>query len=179
MALARNGTMLEVDSFLEVPEYACASPTTDWEALANRAASAAVEAGDYDFLLSPDCLIDMAIRFADDATIQPLNLDSRGFDKPTNVLSFQYQDAEDLRQLAAQGGGTLGDLVLAFETIDTEAKAQNKSLEAHVTHLIVHGVLHLLGFDHETGEAEAEDMERRERIAMAQLGLADPYRDAP
>jgi probable rRNA maturation factor len=169
--------MLEVDAFLEVPHYAQSAPGTDWDALASRAAIVAVEASGHEYLLAPDCLIDMAIRFVDDATIQPLNLDSRGFDKPTNVLSFQYQDAEDLRALAAQGGGTLGDLVLAHETIAAEAKAQDKAFEAHVTHLIVHGTLHLLGFDHERGDAEAEDMERRERSALAQLGLADPYKD--
>jgi probable rRNA maturation factor len=178
-ASARNEIMLEVDAFLEVPHYAQIAPGTEWDALASRAAIAAVETSGHEYLLSPDCLIDMAIRFVDDATIQPLNFDSRGFDKPTNVLSFQYQDAEDLRQLAAQGGGTLGDLVLAYETIAAEAKAQRKSFEAHVTHLIVHGTLHLLGFDHEQGEAEAEDMESRERIALAQLGLADPYKDIP
>ncbi len=169
--------MLEVDAFLEVPDYARAAPDTDWQTVSQRAAEAAVEASGYEYLLSPDCLIDLAIRFADDATIQPLNADSRGLDKPTNVLSFQYQDGEDLKQLAAQGGGTLGDLVLAYETIASEAAAQNKPFEAHVTHLIVHGVLHLLGYDHEQGEAEAEDMEARERIALAQLGHPDPYKD--
>jgi probable rRNA maturation factor len=167
--------MLEVDAFLEVPDYGRAKPETDWQDLSQRAAEAAVEASGYEYLLSPDCLIDLAIRFADDATIQPLNADSRGQDKPTNVLSFQYQDGDDLKQLAAQGGGTLGDLVLAYETIAREAKAQNKPFEAHVTHLIVHGVLHLLGFDHEQDELEAEDMEARERIAMAALGHPDPY----
>jgi probable rRNA maturation factor len=167
--------MLEVDAFLEAPDYARAAPDTDWQTLSQRAAEAAVEASGYEYLLAPDCLIDLAIRFCDDATIQPLNADSRGLDKPTNVLSFQYQDAEDLKQLAAQGGGTLGDLVLAFETIATEATQQNKPLAAHVAHLIVHGVLHLLGFDHEEGDIQAEDMEARERLAMAALGHPDPY----
>lgn len=169
--------MLEVDAFLEVPHYAAAAPDVDWENLSQRAAEAAIVASGFEYLLSPDCLIDLAIRYADDATIQPLNADSRGLDKPTNVLSFQYQDAEDLKQLAAQGGGTLGDLVLSFETIAAEAAAQNKAFDAHVTHLIVHGVLHLLGFDHEQDELQAEDMESRERLAMAALGLADPYGD--
>jgi probable rRNA maturation factor len=169
--------MLEIDAFLEVPHFAQAAPDVDWAALAQRAAEAAVIASGYEFLLAPDCLIDCAIRFVDDATIQPLNLDSRGKDAPTNVLSYQYQDADDLKQLAAQGGGTLGDLVLAYETIAGEATTQNKLFEAHVTHLIVHGVLHLLGYDHELGETEAEDMEARERLAMAHLGLADPYGD--
>ncbi len=171
--------MLEVDAFLEVPDYARTSPATDWEQLSQRAAEAAIVASGYEYLLSPDCLIDCAIRFADDATIQPLNADSRGLDKPTNVLSFQYQDGEDLKQLAAQGGGTLGDLVLAYETIAREAHEQNKPFDAHVTHLIVHGVLHLLGFDHEQDELQAEDMEARERLAMVALGLPDPYGDKP
>jgi probable rRNA maturation factor len=169
--------MLEVDAFMEVPHYSATAPDVDWDALSQRAAEAAIVASGFEYLLSPDCLIDCAIRFADDATIQPLNADSRGKDAPTNVLSFQYQDAEDLKQLAAQGGGTLGDLVLAYETILDEATVQNKAFDAHVTHLIVHGVLHLLGFDHEQGEMQAEDMESRERQAMAALGLADPYKD--
>jgi probable rRNA maturation factor len=169
--------MLEVDVFLEVPDYALTCPQVDWDALAARASTAAVEASGHEYLLSPDCLIDLAIRFVDDTTIQPLNADSRGQDKPTNILSFQYQDAEDLRQLAAQGGGTLGDLALAYETIAREAEEQQKLFENHVTHLIVHGVLHLLGFDHELGDSQAEDMEERERIALAQLGLPDPYKD--
>jgi probable rRNA maturation factor len=171
--------MLEVDAFLEVPQYGQAAPDVDWAALSQRAAVAAVEASGYEYLLSSDCLIDCAIRFADDATIQPLNADSRGLDKPTNVLSFQYQDAGDLKQLAAQGGGTLGDLVLGYETIAREAAAQDKPFEAHVAHLIVHGVLHLLGFDHEQDEMQAEDMEARERLAMAALGLPDPYGPKP
>lgn len=164
--------MLEIDVLIESPRYAAA---VDWQTLVSDAAIAAVEASDHAYLLAGDCTIELCVRLADDATIQPLNLESRGQNKPTNVLSFQYHEAEDLRQLAAQGGGLLGDLVLAIETIEREAKEQNKSIANHASHLIVHGVLHLLGLDHERSDDEAEAMEARERAAMAALGLPDPY----
>jgi probable rRNA maturation factor len=167
--------MLDLDLLQEVPDYAAALPGVVLEDLALHAAEAAIEAGDCGWLLAGDCTIELCIRLADDATIRPINLDTRGQDKPTNVLSFQYHDADDLKGLAAQGGGLLGDLVLACETVAREAAEQGKPFEAHLTHLIVHGVLHLLGYDHEQSDAEAEDMEQRERRALAALGFSDPY----
>jgi len=102
------------------------------------------------------------IAFADDATIRPLNAQYRGKDKPTNVLSFPGID----------GGG---DVILALETVRKEAEIQGKSLPDHTTHLIAHGILHLMGYDHETGRADARRMERLERSVLAGLGIADPY----
>ena len=168
--------MLDVDVFAEVPAYQAALPGVDLQALGQQAAEAAVAASGHDYLLAGDCMIELCIRLVDDATIRPINAETRGADKPTNVLSFQYQEAADLKGLAAQGGGLLGDLVLAFETIEGEAATQKKPFAAHLIHLIVHGVLHLLGFDHETSDVDAEDMEARERSAMASLGFPDPYR---
>jgi probable rRNA maturation factor len=174
-AAAGNARLLDVDVFAEVPHYAASLPGTDLQQLGQQAAEAAVQASGHAYLLAGDCMVELCIRLVDDATIRPLNAETRGADKPTNVLSFQYHEAANLKALAAQGGGLLGDLVLAHETIAAEARAQNKPFAGHLTHLIVHGVLHLLGIDHELGESEAEEMEAREREALASLGLPDPY----
>ena len=112
----------------------------------------------------------VGVILTDDAEQRRLNRDYRGKDAPTNVLSFPIGDA------APGGPVMLGDVVLAFETVAREAAEQRKSLADHLRHLVVHGVLHLLGFDHETG-AEAEVMETREREILAGLGVPDPYRD--
>ncbi|MEM9734435.1 MAG: rRNA maturation RNase YbeY [Pseudomonadota bacterium] len=115
---------------------------------------------------------EVSILFADDDFVQGLNSRYRGKDKPTNVLSFASNE----------GGGPitplLGDIVLAQQTIAREALDQNKSFDHHLTHLLVHGFLHLLGYDHET-EGEAEAMEDKERQILATLSIADPYGDAP
>jgi probable rRNA maturation factor len=100
---------------------------------------------------------------ADDAFLRRLNRDFRGKDKPTNVLSFPA------------GGEELGDVALALETCAREAKAQRKDLAAHVRHLVVHGALHLLGYDHEA-DSDAFAMEALERRVLRRLGVADPYR---
>ena len=105
-----------------------------------------------------------------DAEIRVLNRTWRGKDAATNVLSFPAGDAIDEK-------GFLGDVVLAYETTLKEARAQSIALADHVSHLVVHGVLHLLGLDH-TDDAEAECMEDLERKALASLGIADPYNDS-
>jgi probable rRNA maturation factor len=110
----------------------------------------------------------VAVLFADDATVQVLNRQWRGQDKPTNVLSFP----------APAGLGALGDIALALETVLAEARAQGKRPRDHATHLIAHGMLHLLGYDHEDDD-EAELMEDRERAILAGLGIADPYGHTP
>ena len=103
---------------------------------------------------------------ADDALQRRLNRDFRGRDKATNVLSFDGAPA------------ALGDVVLALETIAAEAEAQGKPLADHVAHLVVHGVLHLLGYDHET-QGQARSMERLEIEILAGLGIGDPYHLPP
>ena len=117
---------------------------------------------------------ELSLALADDARLRALNRDWRGTDKPTNVLAFP---AEDAVSLGAAGGPPrqLGDVILAYETVVAEARAQGKPATAHLSHLIVHGVLHLLGFDHQTA-AEASDMEAAETAILAGLGLPDPYR---
>lgn len=116
--------------------------------------------------------VEVSLMFCDDATIRALNRDWRGFDKPTNVLSFPAAGPERLATTPA-----LGDIALAAETCAREAKAEGKTLADHARHLVVHGTLHLLGYDHES-EAEAETMEATERRALARIGVADPYADS-
>lgn len=105
-----------------------------------------------------------ALLLADDAALQELNRRFRGFDKPTNVLSFP----------AAAGSGFLGDIAIAFDTCRREADEFGIAFRDHVQHLIVHGILHLVGHDHETDE-EADRMERLESRILASLDVADPY----
>jgi probable rRNA maturation factor len=106
----------------------------------------------------------VAVLFADDAAVRALNRAWRGKDTPTNVLSFP----------APHGLGALGDIALALETVAREAEEQGKSVTAHASHMLAHGFLHLVGYDHEADE-DAERMEAREREILAGLGLPDPY----
>jgi probable rRNA maturation factor len=132
------------------------------DALLARAARAAFRAAPS----LPPGSYQLAVLLTDDAEMRNLNRIWRGKDAPTNVLSFPSGE------LAATG--ILGDVVLAAETISREARAHDIALRDHVSHLLVHGVLHLLGFDHDDDEA-AERMEALERTALASLGIADPY----
>ena len=115
------------------------------------------------------------IALSDDAAQRRLNRDYRGKDAATNVLAFPLHD----RAIPPPPGAPLmlGAITLAFETVAGEAAAQQKSLGDHLRHLVVHGTLHLLGYDHESA-ADAAAMERREIAILAELGVADPYRDA-
>ena len=113
---------------------------------------------------------ELSVVFADDAHIQTLNAEWRGKDKPTNVLSFPAFPFPKGGPLPPM----LGDIVLAFETVAREAALEDKPVENHITHLVIHGLLHLLGHDHET-DAEAEEMEAIERAALARLAIPDPY----
>ena len=137
----------------------------DAAALVEAAARAALAGSGID--LSAEA--ELAVVLADDATVRALNHRWRGQDAPTNVLSFASGDLS-----AGPQPQLLGDVVLAFETVAREAAAQHKTLADHLRHLTVHGVLHLLGFDHVV-EAEAERMEALERRILAGLGIADPY----
>lgn len=113
-----------------------------------------------------------SVVLTDDARIRELNRDWRGFDKPTNVLSFPAAEAD-----ADDPGPLLGDVVVAFETCAREAAEETTSFDDHFVHLLVHGLLHLFGFDHED-DAEAEEMEGLETEILAGLGIADPYRES-
>jgi probable rRNA maturation factor len=140
-----------------------------WQAVANlerlvhEAASTAADASDRSGLDAAE----LSIVLADDTAIRRLNREYRGKDRATNVLSFPAP-------VTGAGIRMLGDIVIAFETVAAEAADQGKLLHDHLRHLVVHGVLHLLGFDHET-EADAQRMESLEVMILAALGVADPY----
>jgi len=151
-------------------------PAGDWEALAARvcdaAASVAPELG--------NPRLSASVLFTSDAEVHALNAEWRGKDKPTNVLSFPMLERTDLLALEADGPPELppillGDIALAFETCGREAAEKGVPLDHHAAHLIVHGLLHLAGHDHETGQADAARMEALETKALANMGIADPY----
>jgi len=148
---------------------------TGWAELAERGARAAVMASFRAELLESPLSIEISVRFTDDAEVQALNADWRGKDKPTNVLSFPMIEADQLAALPAAGEALLGDIVLAHGVCAREAAEKGITIADHATHLIVHGTLHLLGYDHETGEDDADAMEQIERKALASIGISDPY----
>ena len=150
---------------------------TDWAALADEAVKAAVAASSHARLGETELVIEVSVRFTDDEEVRGLNASYRGKDKATNVLSFPMFGADLIDTLGEAAGGEvlLGDIVLAQGVCAREAEEKGLPAVAHATHLVVHGTLHLLGYDHEQGEEEAEAMEAVERAALASLGLADPY----
>lgn len=113
---------------------------------------------------------EICIRVVSPEESQTLNSTYRGKDKPTNVLSFPFEVPEGIPLIL------LGDLVICAEVVATEAEEQNKALFDHWAHMVVHGCLHLIGFDH-INDADAEEMENLERQILATLDIADPYRD--
>ena len=148
---------------------------TDWEALARRAVLAAVSASSHDGLIDSETAVEVSVRFTTDDEVRSLNAGYRGKDKPTNVLSFPMVEPDLLGAVPAGGEVLLGDVVLAHGVCAAEAADKEVPVATHAAHLVVHGTLHLLGYDHETGEADAEAMERIERDALASLGISDPY----
>jgi probable rRNA maturation factor len=154
---------VEIDVMIEAGDWPAQA---ELEALARDAVAAALaETGD----TAPDGT-ELSLVFADDAQIRTLNAQWRNKDKPTNVLSFPafpFARGAPLPPL-------LGDIILAAETVAREAELEAKPLDHHITHLVIHGFLHLLGYDHET-DAEAEEMEAVERRALARLAIPDPY----
>lgn len=141
--------------------------------LCRRAAAAALAAG-----AAPGaCALGacaLAIVLAGNPLVRRLNHDFRGQDAPTNVLSFAQRDGAPM-PAGPDAPAALGDVVLAYGTVAREARAQGKTLAAHMIHLVVHGVLHLLGHDHMRAP-DARRMEALEVAVLAGLGLADPYR---
>ncbi len=152
---------------IECPAWTEALP--DAEERCRRLAAIALGAAPIDH----DGPVELSIVLADDDTVRGLNRDWRGKDQPTNVLSFASLDDEGAPRVAG-APLLLGDVILAWETTAAEAAAQGKPLADHFTHLVLHGVLHLLGFDHEEAE-EAEEMEALETTLLAALGIADPH----
>lgn len=153
---------ISVDVDADSPLWAALPDATR---LAERAALAAVAAGDVAVMPGSE----LSVLLADDATLRELNRTWRDKDKPTNVLSWPAADPDDLAD-----SPVLGDIALSWETLIREAGDEGKAVADHFTHLIVHGVLHLLGYDHETDE-EADEMEMLEVQILAGLGVGDPY----
>jgi probable rRNA maturation factor len=122
--------------------------------------------------------LELSVNLTSNAEIQALNRTWRGKDKPTNILSFASIDDPDFRLAASLPGPFhLGDLVLAWGVVAAEAAEQRKTLHDHFAHLLIHGTLHLLGYDHEV-EAEAETMEALEIDILKRLGIENPYAEA-
>jgi probable rRNA maturation factor len=156
-----------IDVALLSPAWRDACPQA--RSLAREAARRAVAAG---LAPRPAERVELAIALADDARQRRLNRDFRGRDAPTNVLAFPAAGPDTPGRRPVM----LGDVVLAFETVAREAAAAEKPIADHLRHLVVHGVLHLCGFDHESAP-DAERMELLEVSILAKLGVPDPYRD--
>jgi probable rRNA maturation factor len=158
---------VELETALEEPW-----PPLDWDALAERAAAALAR-------LSPELAnprLTASLLLTSDEEVHALNREWRQRDKPTNVLSFPMMEREELLDLGPEGPPVMvGDIALACETCAREAVEKAIPLADHAAHLIVHGLLHLAGHDHELGPAEAEAMEALEVKALALIGVADPY----
>lgn len=152
------------------------SESIDWEALGTRAVVAAIGVTPYADIIAAAYAAEISIRLTEDDEVRTLNLAYRQKDKPTNVLSFPMVQDDLLETLDNSDDGEvlLGDIILARGVCEREAAEKGVATEIHATHLIVHGTLHLLGYDHMEDE-EAEAMEDLERAALATLDIGDPY----
>ncbi len=150
----------------------------DWSDLAARSAQAAIAASSHADLLSRNFTVEISVKLSGNEEVQALNKAYRGKDKPTNVLSFPQVQPDLLETLSNtdDGEALLGDIILALETCRSEAIAKDIPLSRHVSHLVVHGSLHLLGYDHEN-DVDAGIMENCEISALATLGIDNPYAD--
>ena len=164
--------MLEID----IEADAEWDSSTDWSRLVRSAAEAAVAESAFPQLAQAERAVELSVRLTGDEEVRALNAQWRGKDKPTNVLSFPLAEADELEQSGEGPELMLGDIVLALGVCEREAAEKAIAFETHASHLLVHGTLHLLGYDHH-GDDEAEDMESREVRALARLGIADPYGD--
>jgi probable rRNA maturation factor len=165
---AMSQSALPITEVLVVAD--CWQTEPDAEAIIHRAVAAAAEIADADTGEA-----ELAVMLTDDSGIRTLNCNWRGIDKPTNVLSFPAL------QPTGSGGPDdaprmLGDIAIAYETTRKEADDEQKPFDHHLSHLAVHGFLHLIGYDHEKDE-DAETMETLEQEILAQLGIPDPYAD--
>jgi probable rRNA maturation factor len=146
-----------------------------WDDLARKAATAAIAQSDYPELATAERAVEISVTLTGDEEVRALNAQWRGKDKPTNVLSFPMSDKRDLTRANVAGPELLlGDIILARGVCAAEAADKGVTVEQHASHLIVHGTLHLLGYDHHD-DGDAEDMEAREVRALASLGISNPY----
>lgn len=152
--------------------------SSDWASLARSAATAAIAESAFPQLGQGQRAVELSVRLTSDEEVHALNSEWRGKDKPTNVLSFPMAEEDDFQASLNEGPELmLGDIILARGVCVAEAADKGVSLDQHAAHLMVHGTLHLLGYDHMDDESAA-DMEAREVRALARMGIADPYGEA-
>jgi probable rRNA maturation factor len=163
--------MIEVDISVE-PMWG----GTDWQPLCDLSVNTAIGVAPFPRLTETKAAVCISIRFSDNAEVHALNRDYRAQDKPTNILSFPMVQHDMLEMVANTDDGEilLGDMILAHEICLHEAQEKAINLSQHVAHLIVHGTLHLLGYDH-LNDLEADAMEELEVKALASMGLPNPY----
>ena len=161
-----SGALLQIDVSMQNPIWHALE--LDAEALCRQAVSDTLSA-----VGSDSVMLEISVVLEDDELLRRLNHETRGFDRPTNVLAFPGDSPGD--SLPDGAPCLLGDIVLSHETIAKEARQQDKPFENHLRHLVVHGVLHLLGYGHET-EVEAQTMEALETTILAGMKIPDPYR---
>lgn len=147
---------------------------TDWEALADRAVRAALALSAFAALADDARAIEVSVTLSSDEEVHALNRQWRDKDKPTNVLSFPMTAPDEVATLPLGMEAMLGDIILAQGVCAREAAEKRIPFSDHATHLVVHGTLHLLGYDH-MDEQDAEEMEALERRVLANLGISDPY----
>src|SRR5690348_17311972 len=146
-----------------------------WEPLVRKAAEAAIAQSAYPSLADSERPAEISVTLTGDEQVRALNAKWRGKDKATNVLSFPMADELDLKRAnVAERELLLGDIVLAHGVCEREAEEKHVLFQEHATHLVVHGTLHLLGYDHERDD-DAADMEAREVRALRRLGITNPY----
>ena len=151
--------------------------SSGWQRLVRDAAEAAIAESAFPQIASSGRPVELSVRLTSDDEVHALNAQWRGKDKPTNVLSFPQMEADALSRIADEGPELmLGDLVLAHGVCAREAEEKRIPITDHAAHLVVHGTLHLLGYDH-TDDSAADEMERREVRALERLGIANPYAD--
>jgi probable rRNA maturation factor len=149
--------------------------SSGWDELARAAATAAIAESAFPQLTGSERMVELSIRLTSDTEVHVLNSQWRGKDKPTNVLSFPMTETDELAAVGAAGPELmLGDIILARGVCAAEAAEKAIPIESHAAHLMIHGTLHLLGYDH-LDEDSAADMEAREVRALARIGIADPY----
>lgn len=147
-----------------------------WQRLAEKAAEAAIAESGYPELADLERTVEISVTFTGNEQVRALNAKWRDKNKLTNVLSFPMADERDLGRANLAGPELLlGDIVLARGVCEAEAADKGVPVEQHTSHLLVHGTLHLLGYDHHN-DAQAADMEQREVRALARLGIANPYK---
>jgi probable rRNA maturation factor len=176
--MAERSARARIRIVIAVPCGAWLRRIPDARVRCRRLAKAALAAGGFDAAkLGRGRTAELSLVLGDDALLRRLNREFRGKDKPTNVLSFPALDPREARarRPVLHEVVPLGDVAIAYETTASEARQQGKRLSAHLAHLVVHGVLHVLGYDH-LSKAQATEMETLETALLARFGFSDPYR---